>query len=323
MDYQNKQMAILTIDECIALQKLSGSDIRVFLALCLHRNKSHISYPSIYTIAKIAGITRHSAIRCMAKLKDKQLITPAGKTQTGVIRYKVGGVSIQIPGGIDSDTGGVSNQIPSTANRTTKLTTNINSTSTDDINIEERLFLLLWEKWQSANGWIHPNPLQGYRDSIKNCDGRDKINELQCIDLFLMHNTQSGKPIWSGTDFLPNALSNWFRSKTPSIKTKQTKYKPYLHRMITPPKIKQTEIKPREEPLNYLDRDVLKSLGLSSHLQNYIYAFSKLSAYEDRYNYINSNPIQIEPNDYNKLSRLTDNTIILFLDLYQMHREEP
>lgn len=323
MDYQNKQMAILTIDECIALQKLSGSDIRVFLALCLHRNKSHISYPSIYTIAKIAGITRHSAIRCMAKLKEKKLITPAGKTQTGVIRYKVGGVSIQIPGGIDSDTGGVSNQIPSTANRTTNLTTNINSTSTDDINIEEKLFLLLWEKWQSANGWIHPNPLQGYRDSIKNCDGRDKINELQCIDLFLMHNTQSGKPIWSGTDFLPNALSNWFRSKTPSIKTKQTKYKPYLHRMITPPKIKQTEIKPREEPLNYLDRDVLKSLGLSSHLQNYIYAFSKLSAYEDRYNYINSNPIQIEPNDYNKLSRLTDNTIILFLDLYQMHREEP
>ena len=308
MDYQNKQMAILTIDECTALQKLSGSDIRVFLALCLHRNKSHISYPSIYTIAKIAGITRHSAIRCMAKLKEKKLITPAGKTQSGVIRYKVGGVT---------------NQIPSTANRTTNLTTNINSTSTDDKNIEEKLFLLLWEKWQSANGWIHPNPLQGYRDSIKNCDGRDKINELQCIDLFLMHNTQSGRPIWSGTDFLPNALSNWFRSKTPSIKTKQTKYKPYLHRMITPPIIKQPEIKPREEPPKYLDRDVIKSLGVSSHLQNHIYAFSKLSAYEDRYNYINSNPIHIEPNDYTKLSRMTHDTITLFVDLYQMHREEP
>ena len=338
MDYQNKQMAILTIDECTALQKLSGSDIRVFLALCLHRNKSHISYPSIYTIAKIAGITRHSAIRCLAKIKEKKLITPAGKTQTGVIRYKVGGVTNQIPGGIDTDTGGVtnqipggidtdtggvSNQIPSTANRTTNLTTNINSTSTDDKNIEEKLFLLLWEKWQSANGWIHPNPLQGYRDSIKNCDGRDKINELQCIDLFLMHNTQSGRPIWSGTDFLPNALSNWFRSKTPSIKTKQTKYKPYLHRMITPPIIKQPEFKPREEPPKYLDRDVFKSLGLSSHLQNHIYAFSKLSAYEDRYNYINSNPIHIEPNDYTKLSRMTHDTITLFVDLYQMHREEP
>ena len=205
----------------------------------------------------------------------------------------------------------------------TNLTTNINSTSTDDKNIEEKLFLLLWEKWQSANGWIHPNPLQGYRDSIKNCDGRDKINELQCIDLFLMHNTQSGRPIWSGTDFLPNALSNWFRSKTPSIKTKQTKYKPYLHRMITPPIIKQPEIKPREEPPKYLDRDVFKSLGLSSHLQNHIYAFSKLSAYEDRYNYINSNPIHIEPNDYTKLSRMTHDTITLFVDLYQMHREEP
>ena len=184
MDYQNKQMAILTIDECTALQKLSGSDIRVFLALCLHRNKSHISYPSIYTIAKIAGITRHSAIRCLAKLKEKKLITPAGKTQTGVIRYKVGGVTNQIPGGIDTDTGGVSNQIPSTANRTTNLTTNINSTSTDDKNIEEKLFLLLWEKWQSANGWIHPNPLQGYRDSIKNCDGRDKSTSYNVLTCF-------------------------------------------------------------------------------------------------------------------------------------------
>ena len=341
MKNKKEQLAILTKEELISLQKLSAADIKVYLALALHRNGYGLAYPSVTTISAISGSTRATVLRSISKLKEKSLIEARGKTYTGVIKYCVGGietdtgnetdtgietdtgeVSKRIRGGIETDTGGVSERIPRTAKRTTKRTTNLTaSTNTSKLaeTEDEKLFVLLWEKWKPVHLWEHPFPLIRYRDIRAKITDRDMCNELQCIDLFLLYNSGSGRMIWGKKQFLNSGLLNWLKSDTPSNNKSIAKYRPYLSKMICIP-VQHVEFQPpKEEAPKIANTTDLKSLGLSLHLENVLHAFIGLSSYEERWIFIEArrDEIKINPDEMKTLKQSESEQIQDFILLME------
>ena len=238
---KKSQYTKMHLEEIKRLKSLSASDILVFMVLrCFENKNTRESYPSVKTIIEHTGVSRGSVLRAFKKLQKKSLIKEEGLTQNGVKRWSFTGitsdtreVSHLIQGGITSDTREVSELIHKSNKLTKKEIANCKASKEEelaDLLDDEKLFLLLWEKWNTKNicKWSSSNPLQDWReikkethDQIKD---KDLITELTCIDIFLMQQLISktggkeytGVPLlWSGARFIAG-ISRWLSSSTPS-----------------------------------------------------------------------------------------------------------
>ena len=55
--------------------KLSANEFRVYIVLLTYEDrKTHTCYPSLSTLAKAAGVTRKTAMKCVHLLEEKRLI---------------------------------------------------------------------------------------------------------------------------------------------------------------------------------------------------------------------------------------------------------
>ena len=263
------QYSKMYLNQIKSMKGLSGSDIMVFLVLkCFENKDSRESYPCVKTIIEHTGISRGSVLRAFQKLKDKGLIKPEGKTPLNVNKWSFAGirsdtttVSDPIPPSISPDTTPVSDLIHKSNKLTAKETTNLKvSKQTEDEDEasgvdsagllaetdDERLFLLLWEKWNGHNlfKWSSlVSPLEDWRsikedvkDSIKD---KDLLNELVCIDIFCMqqwYQKTAGKEytgvalVWSDQRWM-SGISKWLSSDTPSYINAQKR--PYLKYAIS------------------------------------------------------------------------------------------
>ena len=260
------------------MKGLSASDIMVFMVLkCFENKNTRESYPSVKTIIEHTGISRGSVLRAFQKLKNKGLIKAEGKTHLNVNRWSFAGirtdttpVSEPIPPSINPDTTPVSDLIHKSNKLTEQETTNITVSTIDNTGLlaeedDERLFLLLWEKWSSHNlfKWCSVvSPLEDWRtikDDVKDkTKSKDLLNELVCIDIFCMQqwmNKTSGKEyngppcVWSDQRWMAGIIK-WLSSDTPSYINAQKK--PYVRYAIslerTAPQIVNTQaVRPSED----------------------------------------------------------------------------
>ena len=139
--------------------------------------------------------------------------------------------------------------------------------------------------------WEHADPLTAYRairsHVISHAPLYDMCNELQSIDLFLMHRGDAGKMIWARQIFMATGLKNWFRGGTPSNNKSLAMYRPYLPRMIAIPvhhidDFQGPEIAPPKIAVN----GPLDMSGLPLHVAKILQPFAELSQYESCYQYV-------------------------------------
>jgi hypothetical protein len=243
------QYGTITKQDIIGLQGCSGSDALVYMVLCIHAfNGKRIAHPSVTTIRNITSLSRASVLRSLARLRDDyQLITPVGKTKTGVVKYTLGGIQsetgiqpetgsntetgiqTETGRGIQTETGGVSNPIPIKH----KTKENIVNTSLAK-HADEILFCKLWNKWHShvLCQWRADNPLQVYRQIRatilqlwkQSKASKDMSYELQVLDIYLMQQTdrindngeRNTSPRFWGFDNWPKGVHKWLASTTKS-----------------------------------------------------------------------------------------------------------
>ena len=56
--------------------KLSANEFRIYIVLLTYEDrKTHTCYPSLSTLAKSAGVSRKTAMKCVHLLEEKRLIT--------------------------------------------------------------------------------------------------------------------------------------------------------------------------------------------------------------------------------------------------------
>ena len=277
---KRQQCAMIFKSDIESLQKCSASEALVFMVYALHADKNRVSFPSSKTIMQITNLSRGSVMRAIKRLKENSIIQPMGQTPFGVVKYKLRCTKSDTrissdtciesdtrpesdtPPRLESDTPPVSDMTPITANIKTNNNNLLIAASND-----EKIFLLLWEKWKDDNlcKWESLQPLKEYRtmrDSIlalwknKNIN-KDLIYELQVIDLYLMEGKeditgQNGE--WSGAPRLwgyrkwVNGITKWLSSPTPSrVSDKRKQYIPNVIN-IEEPKVDNTPEAPSKQP---------------------------------------------------------------------------
>lgn len=254
------QYAIIELQQISQFCGLSGADIQVFLTYKAHQNKeTGLSWPSVKTIQQYTLLSRSSVMRAIRRLKQSNFIIPTTTKHKGVVAYSFG-TGVNIDTGVKSDTGANidTSQVSDLVHKQVKeqQITNPITASTDHMDTglaeladDDKLFLLLWEKWntQKICQWssMTGEPLKEYRQAKHTAMQhlkskgitKDWCNELQCIDIFLMqqlikargNNQRYEGPakLWSGVRWC-SGIQKWLMSETPSyINASKQRLQPY------------------------------------------------------------------------------------------------
>ena len=271
------QYGIIYKSDIKALNSSTASEALVYMTYILHASKDNrTAFPSYTTIQNLTGLSRSSVLRAVRKLQDKGLLTKYAMTPTGVNIYKLLGVITDTPVNTDTritddtrstddtppsvndDTSPVSQMTPITSKVTEKNNNCLKLANTKD----EKLFMLLWQKWNKNPLclWDSDSPLKEYklmRDSIlalwkANKIQKDLIYEIQIVDIYLMQSEESitgGKEytgharLWAGPKWI-SGIEKWLSSATPSYLNSQRKA--YIPRCIKLEIEEQKEAQPAQ-----------------------------------------------------------------------------
>lgn len=250
---KHSQYGKVYLTDITSLRGCSGSDALVYLSLLYHSDMARIAFPSISMIMNETDLSRASVKRALKNLKETySLIKVVARTPSGVNKYRLGGISsepsIRSEPRVKPDTPPGSDLDPPPGSdlnhsKEKKLTENINNKAaiaalkTND----ERLFLLLWEKWKDNKlcCWASDNPLASYRimrDNVISLWKRNKFQkdleyELIVFDIYLMMAADEitegkeyqGPPRLYGAGRWVIGLRKWLSSSRKSYMNQQRK----------------------------------------------------------------------------------------------------